>query len=47
MTRTIMVSITAFFLMAGVWTANLVCYQPAAVDAVNPLAPINMNVAWH
>jgi hypothetical protein len=46
MTQTILVSVTAFVLMVGVWTANLVCYQPAPVDSVNPLAPINMNVAW-
>jgi hypothetical protein len=46
MTRTIIVSITALFLMAGAWTANLVCYRPAPADALNPLAPINSTVAW-
>jgi hypothetical protein len=46
MTRTILISFTAFMLMAGAWTANLVCYHPAAVDAVNPLAPISTTIAW-
>jgi len=46
MTNTIVISVTAFMLMAGAWTANLVCYHPSAVDAVNPLAPINMTIAW-
>jgi hypothetical protein len=46
MTRTILISVTAFMLMAGAWTANLVFYHPSPVDSANPLAPISTSVDW-
>jgi hypothetical protein len=44
MTRTILISITAFFLIAGVWTINLVTYHPATDQGLNPLTPATLTV---
>jgi hypothetical protein len=47
MTKTILMSVTAFMLLAGAWTANLVCYPSAAGTSVDPLAPISITADWH
>jgi hypothetical protein len=44
MTRTILISVTAFFLIAGAWTVNLVTYHPAVDQGVNPLSPVSFTV---
>jgi hypothetical protein len=44
MTRTILISVTAFFLIAGAWTVNLVTYHPAADQGLNPLSPVTLTV---
>jgi hypothetical protein len=44
MTRTILISITAFFLIAGAWTINLVTYHPATDQGLNPLSPATLTV---
>jgi hypothetical protein len=44
MTRTILISVTAFVLIAGAWTVNLVTYHPAADRGLNPLSPVNFTV---
>ncbi|MGA7973356.1 MAG: hypothetical protein WCA36_11160 [Pseudolabrys sp.] len=46
MGSTITIGLTFFSIIVGVWTVNLVCYHPQANQDVNPLAPINMTVAW-
>jgi hypothetical protein len=46
MIHTILISVTAFTLIVGAWTANLVCYHPPAAGTLNPLAPINLTVDW-
>jgi hypothetical protein len=46
MTRTIMISVTAFFFIVGAWSVNLVTYHPAADQGLNPLTPVNLTVAW-
>ena len=46
MGSTITIGLTFFSIIVGVWTVNLVCYHPQANQGVNPLAPINMTVAW-
>ena len=43
MTRTILISVAAFFLIAGAWTVNLVTYHPAADQGLNPLSPISLS----
>jgi hypothetical protein len=44
MIRTAIISITASFLLFGVWTINLVSYHPAT--DLNPLAPFSAPVDW-
>ncbi len=44
MTRTILISVAAFVLIAGVWTVNLVTYHPSPDQGLNPLTPVNMTV---
>lgn len=44
MTRTIVISVTAFFLIAGVWSVNLVTYHPATDQGLNPLSPVTLTV---
>ena len=46
MTRTILISITGFMLMASIWTANLVVYHPSPAITPNPLAPMSSTVDW-
>ncbi len=41
MTRTILISITAFFMIAGAWTVNLVTYHPMD-QGLNPLSPVTL-----
>jgi hypothetical protein len=43
MTRTILISVTAFFVIAGAWTVNLVTYHPVD-QGLNPLSPITLSV---
>ena len=38
MMRTVLISITASFVLVSVWTINLVSYHPA--NDLNPLAPL-------
>jgi hypothetical protein len=44
MTRTILISVTAFFVIAGAWTVNLVTYHPVD-QGLNPLTPITLSGA--
>lgn len=46
MTKTILMSVTAFMIMAGAWTANLVCNPSVAGTSVDPLAPISIPADW-
>lgn len=43
MTRTIVISVAAFVLIASAWTINLVSYHPAD-QGVNPLSPVTLSV---
>jgi hypothetical protein len=42
MMRTILISITASFVLVSVWTINLVSYHP--VRDLNPMAPLTTSV---
>jgi hypothetical protein len=42
MMRTVLISITASFVLVGAWTINLVSYHPA--KDLNPLAPLKTTV---
>jgi hypothetical protein len=44
MIRTAIISVTASFVVFGVWTASLVSYHPA--KDLNPLAPLNTTIDW-
>jgi hypothetical protein len=44
MTSSITTGVTVFFLIVGVWAAQLVCYQPQA--GLDPTSPVNITVAW-
>ena len=44
MTRTVLISVTAFFMIASAWTVNLVTYHPAADHGLNPLSPLQLSV---
>ncbi len=46
MTSTITTAVTVFFLVFGVWAANLVVYHPTQ-GGLNPTTPVSMNVDWH
>ncbi|MEJ2375385.1 MAG: hypothetical protein P8Y53_12635 [Pseudolabrys sp.] len=46
MTRTILISVTAFVLIARAWSVNLVTYHPAYDQGLNPLTPVTLTVAW-
>ncbi len=46
MGSTIAISLTFLSVVIGAWTADLVCYHPPSNADVNPLAPINIAVAW-
>ena len=43
MTRTILISVAAFVLIAGAWTVSLVTYHPGD-QGLNPLSPITLSV---
>jgi hypothetical protein len=42
MTRTIVISATAFIFITGVWFVNLVCYNPLIDQALDPLSPVSV-----
>jgi len=42
MMRTVLISITASFVLVSAWTINLVSYHP--MNALNPLAPLKTTV---
>jgi hypothetical protein len=42
MMRTILISVTASFVLVSAWTINLLSYHPA--NDLNPLAPLKMTV---
>jgi hypothetical protein len=44
MTRTLLISVSAFFMIAGVWAANLVCYHPQ--QGLDPMSPISITADW-
>jgi hypothetical protein len=44
MTSTITTAVTFFFIIAGVWAADLVCYHPQA--GLDPLSPVSVTVDW-
>jgi hypothetical protein len=43
MTSSITSGIAAFFLIAGVWAASLVCYQPQT-GGLDPTTPVNLTM---
>ncbi len=43
MTRTILISVAAFFLIAGAWTVNLVTYHPSK-SGLDPLSPVTVTL---
>ena len=45
MTSTITTAVTVFFVVFGVYAANLVCYHPQQ-DGFNPTSPVNLTVEW-
>jgi hypothetical protein len=44
MTSTITAAVTFFFVIAGVWAADLVCYHPQT--GLDPLSPVSLTVDW-
>jgi hypothetical protein len=44
MIRTVIISVTASFVLFGAWTIDLVRYHPAT--DLNPLAPLNTKIDW-
>ena len=44
MMSTVTTAFATFVIIAGIWTANLVCYQPSAGD-LDPTSPITLTVA--
>jgi hypothetical protein len=44
MTSTITTAVTFFFIIAGVWAADLVCDHPQA--GLDPLSPVSVTVDW-
>lgn len=46
MRSTILIGFTFFVLATGAWAANLVSIHPAVDNAIDPLAPLTMTVAW-
>lgn len=45
MTGTITSAVTFFFILVGVWIADLVCYQPP--PGLDPLtAPVRLTTGW-
>ena len=43
MASSITTSVTVFFIIVGVWAANLVCYHPAT--SLDPTTPVNLAMA--
>lgn len=46
MTSTITTAVTVFFIVFGVYAANLVVYHPKN-DGLNPTTPVSTIVDWH
>jgi len=46
MIRTILISVTASFILMGAWTVNLVSPHPAVDQALNPLSPLTTTAEW-
>jgi hypothetical protein len=44
MASSITTSVTVFFIVVGVWAANLVCYHPAT-GGLDPTTPVNLTIA--
>ncbi len=44
MACSITTSVTVFFIVVGVWAANLVCYHPAT-GGLDPTTPVNLTIA--
>jgi hypothetical protein len=44
MTSTITGAITLFFIVVGVWAADLVCYHPQA--GLDPQSPVSVATDW-
>jgi hypothetical protein len=42
MASTVTSAVTVFFIIVGVWVADLVCYHPQA--GLDPLSPVNLTV---
>jgi hypothetical protein len=45
MTTTITSAVTVFFIIVGVWAADLVCYHPKT--DLDPLSPISLTTDWN
>jgi hypothetical protein len=43
MTSSITTGITVFFIVFGVWAANLVCYHPAT-SGLDPTTPVSLTI---
>ena len=43
MARTLVLSVTAFFLIASAWSVNLVTYHPGG-QGLNPLSPVSLTL---
>jgi len=43
MARTLVISVTAFFLIASAWSINLVTYHPGN-PGLNPLSPVRLTL---
>ena len=43
MASSIATSVTVFFIVVGVWAANLVCYHPAT-GGLDPTTPVNLTI---
>jgi hypothetical protein len=44
MTSTISSAVTFFFIIVGVWAADLVCYHPQT--SLDPLSPVSLTSGW-
>ena len=44
MTRTIVISVAAFFVIASAWTVSLVTYHPTT-QGLNPRSPVTLSLS--
>jgi hypothetical protein len=44
MTSSITTGVTVFFIIVGVWAANLICYHPQT-GGLDPTSPVSLTVA--